>query len=666
MHVQNNATGRAIYPGANPPSAPPRDFKAKEEPAPAGLASQVAALKINDLRVVSSEGEKMLYSRDQSEIPRLLKEIMFVSIPEVVVQASSAEAVSSILKFAQSRNIVVIPRGSASSPFGGSVPVAGGIVLDISRMDKVLELDLEKRRVRVEAGVRWADLDHLLDMHGFSLNTCPSAKFSTVGGWVSTGGMGLNSYSRGHLSRSVLSIEVVTPDGKKKQLTPKDPEFGVMFGSEGQLGVISSMTLAFKEKAAKSTPHLVAFESPRKALDFAIALSASEVRPAHIVFESASKFLHINNMLGKSYFSHADAILVNIEGEESENSFRMFVKGLGLKEEAEFLARHMWNERYFPMKIRKFGPGMLGSEVVLPQETLTAAIAKTIELCSQLGLEPLFESHFVEGGRVLLLCYYVTDQGNTIGYSLDAVKSMLITEMLIDMGAKPYSIGIWNAPFMDADSRSRIDALRKAKAAYDPKGIMNAGKLFSLSGRFAGLSARLFSPRFMRPALKTMLVFVPLTARLMNRALKFANYSLRPKTRTDLTRIADECAMCGACVSVCPAYIAIGDERVTARGKLLTVKAMARGGEISKEHAHRTFLCMRCKACEQVCQSKLELVAAYDLLEKELEQIYGRDAAEIEKFTRYVESMPEYDQLIERGLVIGAPKHGMGGGRSDV
>ncbi len=72
---------------------------------------------------------------------------------------------------------------------------------------------------------------------------------------------------------------------------------------------------------------------------------------------------------------------------------------------------------------------------------------------------------------------------------------------------------------------------------------------------------------------------------------------------------------------------------------------------------------MRCKACEQVCQSKLELIKAYDDLEAQLEKTQGKNSKEIEEFIRYAESRPEYDELIERGLVIGAPKHGMEGER---
>jgi Na+-translocating ferredoxin:NAD+ oxidoreductase RnfC subunit len=93
---------------------------------------------------------------------------------------------------------------------------------------------------------------------------------------------------------------------------------------------------------------------------------------------------------------------------------------------------------------------------------------------------------------------------------------------------------------------------------------------------------------------------------------------------------------------------------------------MASGMRITKEHAHRTFLCIRCKACEQVCQSKLELIPVYESLETELESIHGKDAAEIERFVKFTEASPEFDQLIQKGLVVGAPKNGMGGAKRDV
>jgi len=658
--------GRAIY--AEGTSSPPQQnlFSAKEEPVESVIAKDLCGLNIPGLRVISASGERALYSRDQSEIPRFIKEIMFKSMPDVVAQPRSTEAVAAVLRYASSKGLPVIPRGSASSPFGGAVPVAGGIVLDTSRMDKVLKVDAEARTVVAQAGARWADVDRELEKHGLGLSTCPSSRFSTVGGWLATGGMGLNSFSRGHISRSVLSIELVTPDGSVRSLSPSDAMFGAVFGSEGQLGVITSVELSAIERPSAGRPHLLFFDDLQGALGFASALASSAVRPAHIVYESPAKFGYLNRMLGQEHFKVAHAVIVSTEERASESAFGAFLAAANLGEEREYLARYLWNERFFPMKVRRFGPGLLGSEVVVPLASLGNALSTAARLCESLALEPLFEVHFLNDGRGLVLCYFMTDQGNTIRYTLDAAKSMLITSALLDLGAKPYSIGVWNHTFSGGEGSARAEPLRKAKASLDPQGIMNPGKYFSLSGRFGGLASLLFSPAIMRPILRAAVMCSPLTARAMRAAYGFADKRLRPKTRAELLRVADECAMCGACVSVCPAYLVVGDERVTARGKLLAVKAMARGARITREHAHRIFLCMRCKACEQVCQSKLSLIDAYDLLEKELEPLYGRDAAEIERFVKYVEETPEYDRLVEQGLVLGAPKYGMGGGRPDV
>ncbi|MBE3047551.1 FAD-binding oxidoreductase, partial [Candidatus Bathyarchaeota archaeon] len=235
--------------------------------------------------MASSSAERILYSRDQSEIPRFLREIMFNSVPDAVVLAKSAEAVSAVVRFASSNGVTVVPRGSGSSPFGGSVPVSGGIVIDVSGMDRILSVDVPAKEVTVEAGVRWADLDHELEKHGLSLNTSPSSKFSTVAGWVSTGGMGLNSFSKGHLSSIVSSIELVTPDGSKRTIQSNDPLFPAVFGSEGQLGVITGVTLTAREIPRKSKPHLIFFDEPKSALSFAYALASGPVHPAHIVYE---------------------------------------------------------------------------------------------------------------------------------------------------------------------------------------------------------------------------------------------------------------------------------------------------------------------------------------------------------------------------------------------
>ena len=667
MHTENDkCAGRAIYADGTPST--PSVFSAKDECPSGRMVVDLQALGLGDaLRVVPSAGERSLYSRDQSEIPRFLTTFMFKSTPEAVVQPSTPKAAAAVLGFARSRGIAVIPRGAGSSPFGGSTPVSGGLVMDMSRMDKVIEVDRAGRTVTVQAGARWADIDQQLEKHGLCLASSPSSKFSTVGGWVSTGGLGLNSFSRGHFSRSVLALEMALTDGTVRRFSQADPEFATVFGSEGQLGVVTAATIAVKEKPKAARPHLVMFDELSSALSFAKALSESGVKPVHIVFEDANKIVLVNQVMGQQqHLRAAHAVLVNIEGEGSEKAFAEFVRGTGLEEEKEYLARYLWNERFFPMKARRLGPGMLGAELIMPMRFLPDAVATAKRLCSALSVDPLFEVHFLGGGDALLLCFFLVDQGNTLRYTIAAFESLLLARLMIDMGGRPYSIGIWNSPFMDAEDKAKIKELRALKAKLDPTSVMNRGKYFRLSGRFGMLSGLAFHPRFMRPMLRTVIAFSPLTTGAITLVSEFARRRLKPGRRTEVVRAADECAMCGACVSVCPAYLLVGDERVTGRGKLLAAKAMSNGVQISKEHAHRIFLCMRCKACEQVCQSKLDLTSIYDQLEAQLEQVHGKDPKEIEAFVRAAEASPEYDGLIRRGLVLGAPKHGNGGGARDV
>lgn len=663
-HMTSSGVGRPIH-GIGLPSTR-EEFDAKDESVRDRVSRRILGLGVPNLRVIAASGERMLYSRDQSEIPRILKTFAFRTHPDAVVQPLSVEALSAVLRHAQSEGATVVPRGAGSSPFGGSVPVTGGIVVDMSRMDAILEVDESEKTITVQAGARWADIDHELSKSGLRVPTCPSSKFSTVGGWIATGGLGINSYSKGHLSANVLSLELVSPDGVARRLSQADPGFAQVFGSEGQLGVIATATIALAEIPKVGGPHLLLFDSPQEALEFADSVMESDVGPGHVIFESETKVKLVSGALGGEHLRMLDAVVVSLEGQESEERFAKLLKKLGLSEQKEYVARYLWNERFFPMKVRTEGPGMLGAEVLMPAEKLDGAMDGATAACKAMGLDPMFEIHYLPDGEALMLCFFLADQGNTFAYTVDAFKSLVLTRLLIDAGARPYSIGIWNHAFSDHMDMSERESLERLKAKLDPLDIMNTGKYFVLSGRWAGLGGKIFAPRVMRPLLEVIVKLPSLSLSLLGKLSCLLREKFEPKRRDRVVAIADECAMCGSCVSVCPAYQLTGDERVSARGKLITAKAVAGGFPITREHAHRMFLCMRCKACEQVCQSKLELIPAFDEFERVLEQSFGKDAKEIERFLRFAEQSPVYDSLVAVGLVVGAPRCERGGELRDV
>ena len=645
-------------------AAAPAAFKAKEE-SRVGMAAQIAALQIADLRVIAGDGEMALYSRDQSDVPSFLRDMLLNYIPDAVVQPATSEAVAAVMRFANEKGVAIIPRGSASSPFGGAIPVNGGLVIDTGRMDRVICIDAEKKEVRVQAGARWADLEHELGKKGLRLATSPSSMFSTVGGWVAGGGIGIGALGHGALINLVTSMQLVIPDGRVVTLVPGTEPFTAAFGSEGQVGLITEVTVKVMETTKQGRPHLLLFKKQDEAMSCAANILKLSALPEDMIYFSDGKLRYANQLIGKEHLAAGHALLVTTSDRTSEDALIPFIINSRIKEEPEYQARLLMHERYFPMKLRRLGPGMLGAEVLAPTSRLDKVIGKALELCQTFGLDPLLEVHFLNGPEALVLCYYLTDQSKEGAYTMDAVKSMIITQALMQLGSRPYSLGIWNNTFVDKMPAEEMSRLRKVKAEMDPKGVMNRGKFLKLHGRSGGIPSKFLTPAAAGTGLKIATLFQKPAGPVLRLATQVAA-GMGAKQDNELMLAADQCAMCGACVPVCPAYMVVGDERVTARGKLQTARLLERGESVSREHAHRTFLCMRCHACEQVCQSKLELLPLYDVLEAKLEKVHGKDIKEMDAFIKFTELTPEYDTLLQRGLVIGSPKFGMKGGDRNV
>ena len=389
------------------------------------------------------------------------------------------------------------------------MPVKGGIVLDMNTLNNVISFDGDKKTVKVEAGIRWADLDWFLEKNGMSVRSTPSSRFSTVGGWMACGGVGVGSVSVGRLIESVIEVEVVTSQGEVKKLTPKDPMFHPVFGSEGQLAVIATVTLQIRERPKALAPRLIFFPDHESAIGYAVKLATSEKKPMDLTYFSPAKLKGLNQVLGRGDYPEAHAIMATYENDK-EAAIDQIPKGAKLAQ--PYLSFLMWNERFFPMKFRKLGPGLMGSEVLAPKEKISKIVAKALEVCDQHGLEGMIEIHFLGNGDGMLLCYYITDQTKQLKYTMDSFRGLLISKALYDVGATPYSFGVWNHLFVDYGDVAEKKALTEAKHQLDPANIMNRGKFPRLSGRLGGLPASLFSPGVLGSVLKMVNSLAPVAA----------------------------------------------------------------------------------------------------------------------------------------------------------
>src|SRR5271157_1441914 len=221
-----------------------------------------------DIKIIDKVAEREQYSHDIGDLPAIMTKTLFTTMPDFVVQPKSIDEIKKVLAFANDHKIPVVPRGAASWGFGGVIPTRGGIVIDLSPFRNILEIDTVKKTVTVEAGARWSDIDILAKKKGLCLMTYPSSKFSTVGGWISTGGVGINSFRYGHLSKQIVSMTVVTGNGEVKKLAPTDPDFKYFISTEGESGIVVEATLKLRDIPQGAYPHLLYFPGDKAAFEF--------------------------------------------------------------------------------------------------------------------------------------------------------------------------------------------------------------------------------------------------------------------------------------------------------------------------------------------------------------------------------------------------------------
>jgi len=276
-----------------------------------------------DVRVLDKPAQREMYSHDIGDVPTIMTGTFFRTQPDFVVQPQNADEIKKVLQFANDHKIPVVPRGAASWGFGGVIPTKAGIVIDLSPFRNILALDVAQKTVTVEAGARWSDIDIAAKKQGLCLRTYPSSKFSTVGGWVSTGGCGINSFKYGHLSKQIVAMTVVTGAGEIKQLKPTDREFAYFVSGEGEFGIIVEVTLKLREVPRASYPHLLYFPGDPEAFAFIERVvqgkARQELNPNVIRFLDENHLSDTNELMRTALFKKSAGVLVEFDNAEDDD-----------------------------------------------------------------------------------------------------------------------------------------------------------------------------------------------------------------------------------------------------------------------------------------------------------------------------------------------------------
>ncbi|UCE41346.1 MAG: FAD-binding protein [Candidatus Aminicenantes bacterium] len=610
-------------------------------------------------RVIQNFFERSNYSKDLARVPPVIEKMLIRTTPLLVAQPDNEKDIAKILTFCKSRGLSVFPRGTGSFAFGGAVPTRKGIVMDLSPMMAILDVDPEGLAVRVQPGARWADVATKLEPYGLIPMTTPTSRFSTVGGWIATGGMGLDSHAYGNVYESVLGVRVARPNGTMQELNSRSESIKDLFGTEGQLGILTEVTLRVRPKPHHSGPCLLTFGTPDKALKFVEQLRIDKIHPSHVVYFD-KEYMKKENILFTEHSGSTepivpelDTVLLHFETLENEQAFMSSLNGGGAKiSENPMAARYLWSDRYFPLKAQRISPGLLGSEVVIPGEKILPTIRKVKKLAWHFKIKPTVEvivCRNEENYDHMVILSFSCDYSRRIHYVLSLLFIQLMVRLAVRSGGYPYGMGIWNTPFVRSKyEKDRLDKLKRKKREIDPNEILNPNKFFKIKGRFFGIPALFMRPFIFRTILALSHFFAPvlgLAARLLGP--KHSDSWDVParadqKGRSLLHQSAQRCTSCGSCISVCPAYHITKDELVAGRTKLRMAVAMMNGEELEHAEAHSPFQCLHCGLCEEVCQTHLPLRDCYLVLEDWIATRFGSPVETVQKFVEKLDSNREY------------------------
>ncbi|MBC7343230.1 MAG: FAD-binding oxidoreductase [Clostridia bacterium] len=439
-------------------------------------------------RATDAQFERFLYNRDLAPVPAVLADLLFKTTPDLVVRPVSAQEVAQVLKLASSAGISVTPRAGASTVYFDSVPVKGGIVLDLNMLKGVVDLDAEQMTVTVKAATTWGELERYLGARGFAPKSVPSsAPAASVGGWLCMMGYGIGSLKYGPLASQVKSAEVVLPSGEIRRLTAaSDPPLAWLAGSEGTLGIVTQVEVEIRKRTPMK--HFLLWAPELEEILWALAqLAGAEIVPYNLHFtdDPCLRAMARQNIAPGGVTS-GYLLAVDYEGDETELDqaeklmWDLMAGRTGVSLLPELVAEKEWQERYKALRLKRGGPSELGGEVFLPLSELPGYLVDIKRLAARYRMLFCSYGHVVSQERITIMTLFFADETKVLDYILSLSLVKKIQDVGYRHGGHPYGVGLWNTPYLRRIfGRSELQEKRAQKRQLDPQGIMNPGKLYT-------------------------------------------------------------------------------------------------------------------------------------------------------------------------------------------
>ena len=429
-------------------------------------------------RFLEAESDRLVYAYDASGRTFL---------PEAVALPRNTEEVSRILALSYEEEFPVIPRGAGTATTGAPLAVEGGLVVAFTLMDRILEINAEDLVVLVEPGVINGRLKEKLASRGLFYPPDPASyRFSTLGGNVATCAGGPRGLKYGVTRDYVLALEAVLPGGEVLSLGTRTLKGVVgydltrlLVGSEGTLAVITKMALKVLPLPPARTTVAVGFVSEEEALASLNEILSEGLLPA------AAEFMDETALLATEALDPEIKGLLLLEFDGPEAGVKEEVeRALGrLRDRSQFLkvasgeaAETLWDlRRAISPALKKLGPRRIAEDIVVPRSKLPLFVKEVRNLSGNFGLRVACFGHAGDGNLHVNILFEKEDR--RVNLLREEILSLVLS--LSGTLSGEHGIGLTKKAYLPWEIPPRaLSLMREIKKVFDPKGLLNPGKIF--------------------------------------------------------------------------------------------------------------------------------------------------------------------------------------------
>jgi glycolate oxidase len=420
---------------------------------------------------------------------------------DVVVFPGATGEVSQIVALANRSRTPVVTRGGGVGYAGGAVPIAGGIVMAMRRMNRIIEIDPIDLVAVVEPGVITADLQEAVESKGLFYPPDPaSLKQSSVGGNVAHNAGGPRAFKYGVTRQFLLGLEVVLPTGRVIETGGRVVKNAVgydltdlMCGSEGTLGVITKIIFRLLPLPEASQTLMALYGSVRDCAESAIRLVEHRIIPSKLEILDERSLRALREYIAAEGLEVAvelpatarAMLLVEVDGDlesmdRSVARVREVLEPDAVRIVQSDRGEELWEiRRHLSPAVARIRPAKINEDIVVPRSRVPDYLEAIERLESDCGLPIVCFGHVGDGNIHVNLMLDTSDRDQVV--RAEAAK-FRIFELAVEMGGTisgEHGIGIMKADFLPmALGAGAIDAMKAVKRALDPNDIMNPGKIF--------------------------------------------------------------------------------------------------------------------------------------------------------------------------------------------